>query len=144
VIELNHKVKGFTLIELLIVVAVIGIIAALAMPHLVKSKMNANESSAIGSLRTLASAEALYWNTYGTYTDLPGLTSANLIDNKIGSGIKSGYGYATAGTVNKDLYSFTADPLNSSMGIRHFYIDQNLALHYSMTDPANSSSPLLD
>src|SRR3979490_3072479 len=95
------KKNGFSLIELLIVVAIILIIAAIAIPNLLKSRMAANESSAVGSVRTLNTAQITYktscpatgfaatigeLNTGATCT--PG---ANIIDNVLGSGTKSGY-----------------------------------------------------
>src|SRR5579862_3872116 len=63
--RLNRKQKGFSLIELLIVVAIILIIAAIAIPNLLRSKMAANEASAVGSLRTLNTAAVTYSTTYG-------------------------------------------------------------------------------
>src|SRR5256886_16607608 len=86
------KQKGFSLIELLIVVAIILIIAAIAIPNLIKSKMAANEASAVGSLRTVNSAENTYSSTYGTgLTDLTTLGTSGMIDNVLESGTKSGY-----------------------------------------------------
>src|SRR5256886_10882462 len=86
------KQKGFSLIELLIVVAIILIIAAIAIPNLIKSKMAANEASAVGSLRTVNTAELTYSSTYGTgFTDLTTLGTSGMIDNVLGSGTKSGY-----------------------------------------------------
>jgi type IV pilus assembly protein PilA len=93
--------KGFSLIELLIVVAIILIIAAIAIPDLLKSRQAANEASAVGSLRTINTAEVTYASTYNTgYSRTlavlgPGAvtspTSAGLIDSVLANGVKSSY-----------------------------------------------------
>jgi type IV pilus assembly protein PilA len=101
--------KGFSLIELLIVVVIIGIIAAIAIPNLLASRRSANEGSAISALRTIHSAQNAYFTTYGggeyagTAGGLDGvalttLGAVNLVDPVLASGTKSGYVYQTGTT----------------------------------------------
>lgn len=100
---MQRKHTGFTLIELLVVVGIIMVLTALAVPRFLRSKMAANEASAVASLRTLLTANITYSTTYGNaYSpDLPSLggnpppncNNANVIDSALASGIKSGYAF---------------------------------------------------
>ena len=153
------KQKGFSLIELLIVVAIILIIAAIAIPNLIKSKMAANESSAVGSVRTINTGEVNYAAScpaVGFSATLPELNSGALcaggkgiIDPILAAGKKSGYvfAYSTAagGDGLNDTYSTTAVPATiGTTGQRGFYSDQTGVIRYSLdgSAPNNASNSL--
>jgi prepilin-type N-terminal cleavage/methylation domain-containing protein len=136
---------GFSLIELLVVVAVILIIAAIAIPNYMKSKMRANEASAVQSLRNIATAELVYSTTYGiNFSDnllklsgtgvSPDQNNAGLIDQVLASGSKQGYTIAYTPLVldaqgHPSTYSVTADPqVPGTTGQRHFYTDQSCVI----------------
>jgi len=153
------KQKGFSLIELLIVVAIILIIAAIAIPNLLRSRMAANEASAVGSLRTINTAEVTYSTTYpsigfAALTSLGGTapctsassTSACLLDDVLGSGIKSGYTFVTAAgaTTPAVTYVSNASPsVPGQSGTRYFYSDQSGVIRYNGTTPATSGDAAL-
>jgi prepilin-type N-terminal cleavage/methylation domain-containing protein len=157
---MRNKQKGFSLIELLIVVAIILIIAAIAIPNLIRSKMAANEASAVASLRTYNTSIVAYSTTYQTdpsaISDLgpattPTSTAADLVDALLGSTspVKSGYGFtysaggaSAAGVIS--TYTIIAVPSNSSTGQREFFTDQSGVIRATTdyTTPTVNSQPI--
>jgi type IV pilus assembly protein PilA len=150
---MRNNEKGFSLIELLIVVAIILIIASIAIPNLLRSRMAANEASAVATLRTLNTAAAAYTFAYGFFptnlTDLgpaavPGSTAADLIDSVIGSdpATKSGYTFVyTSSGAPPASYTLVATPVTQGVtGQRGFFTDQSRVIRGDATGSATSSS----
>jgi prepilin-type N-terminal cleavage/methylation domain-containing protein len=156
--------QGFSLIELLIVVAIILIIAAIAIPNFLRSRVTANQASAVASLHTLNIAEVTYSATYGAGYSVdmqslsppagtgadPSSTAAGLIDSVLASGTKSGYSFTyspgasdTSGRIS--AYSFIATPISSSTGTNYYYTDESGVTRLNATTTAGSSdSPVGD
>lgn len=134
------KENGFSIVELIIVVTIIGIISAFAVPGLRKARQNAQMGSAIQSLRTLTTAQVLYERKFKNYGTLIDLVPEGTLDPNIGLGVKSEYTFnLTVGGSGK-TFTCTATPL-ADPGIReHFFVDETTVIKFKIGAPADATS----
>ena len=151
---------GFSLIELMIVMAVILIVAGIAIPNFMRSRMRANEAGAVANVRTITTASVVYNTTWGIgfasslavlggNPTTPSPTQAGLIDSVLSAGVKNGYIFtynvlSTDANGNALAYSINADPISPGVsGDRHFYADQTGVIRANLTATAGpSDTPL--
>jgi type IV pilus assembly protein PilA len=149
----RDKKKGFSLIELLIVIAIILIIAAIAIPKLTQARKAAYEMAAIRALHTVNTAQIQYFSTFGRYAQSlmelgppPGNgtaspTSADLIPDGLAIGLQSGYVFTMVGTPAG--YTVNGDPQAETTGTRHFYTDHAAVIRQNFGQPASESDPAI-
>ena len=133
----------------MIVIAIIAIIAAIAIPNLIEARKGSNEAAAIGALRTISTAQSLYREgdkdgngVFDYSTDLKKLFSnGSLIDEVLANGTKQGYVF-TVIAANNFEWSAKADPASpKKSGDRYFFVDESGVIRFSTTSGAGTSSP---
>jgi type IV pilus assembly protein PilA len=157
---MRNQQKGFSLIELLLVVAVILIISAIAVPNFLRSRMRANEASAVASLRAINTAAVTYSITYPDLNFPASLTAmggglpcsassagACLIDQVLANGTKSGYTFVWTGDglVPSVAFTLTGTPqLVGSSGQNMYCTDQSGVIRFDASGAGctNASDPL--
>jgi prepilin-type N-terminal cleavage/methylation domain-containing protein len=158
-----RKQKGFSLIELLIVVAIILIIAAIAIPNLLRARIAANESAAASAIRTINTAEISYNSTYpavGYSTNLvslgpggiaaacpapPVAATSCLVDGVLASGVKGGYtyGYTPTGAAPATGYQVAGKPTTAnSTGVRAFCSFEDAVVRVDPTGALANTCPV--
>jgi prepilin-type N-terminal cleavage/methylation domain-containing protein len=140
--------QGFSLIELLVVVVIIGVVAALAIPGLQRARRYAQAGSAIQSLRTITTAENLYERRFRAYATLAQLAPEGTIDSNLAVGFKSGYTFnltivldaADIAIGKLTTFKCNADPEFDPGIVDHFYVDETAVIRHKEGAPADSAS----
>ncbi len=136
-----HRQNGFTLIELMIVIAIMAILASVAIPSLIASRMSSNEAAAISTMRVIHTVNEQYRGRFGSYSaNLADLQSADYIDNVLGAGSKSGYSFTLAGL--PFTWDCHAEPVTPGRtGVRGFFCDASGVIRFVTSGTADALSP---
>ena len=160
----KRMTRGFSLIELLIVVSIILIIAAIAIPGLMKARIAANQASAVEGLRTIMTAESSYQTSFGNFAPTmlalgsaapcpagtpPTAAQFCFLDSTLASATtpatgKSGYYYTYVVGAGNVTYQLNADAIaQGQSGDMHYYADQSQVVRYNPAAPAVATDPAI-
>ena len=138
--------RGFTLVEIMIVVAIIALLAAIAIPNLLRARLNANEAAAIGAMKTIATAAISYRTNYSAYPSNLGVlddTTPPYIDSVLAGGTKQGYTFVLTGST--DSFIAVGRPsIYGKTGVRSFRVDESGVIRYTTANaaPAENDNPI--
>jgi prepilin-type N-terminal cleavage/methylation domain-containing protein len=146
-----RRERGFSLVELLIVVVIIGVIAALAIPGLQRARRYAQTGSAIQSLRTITTAENLYERRRRVYATLADLAPEGTIDPNLAVGSKSGYSFTITLVLDANdiasgkltTFKANANPDADAANGTFFYVDETAVIRFNEGAPADNTSPAI-
>ena len=125
---------GLTMIELMIVISIIVILAAVAIPLMTRNRIAANESSAVAGLKAIAHAEMAFHHSNGEYADLGELSSAEppyISDSKVAGGEKDGYQFEVLAATNTGFQALASPVTFGKTGVKSYFIDESGVVRFS-------------
>jgi prepilin-type N-terminal cleavage/methylation domain-containing protein len=141
----TRRTEAFTLIELMLVVTLIAIITAIALPNWAGARKAANEVAAISAMRSLCTAQTHYRLRFGSYGSLADLTASTTVDDGFSDALRSGYVFSSTVAPTATRWEFNADPATPGItGDRHFFVDTSGVIRFQEAATATATDPAID